>query len=180
MDLEPVNPPKGATLLAALMVLSVCPSVDGYSFQQGWPSTMVVSWCPLSWVSFVDGKTICSLRHWLELCHRSTFCPPALLYLVSDEDLGRKCLPGELPVTLASPGWAHPPLGRKREYRIPRHSWASFLPFYQLSAWLPSGLGYHSLATEQCLCLHDVLWLRGGKLITTSQIAKQTNKSPSF
>lgn len=33
----------------------------------------------LSGVSFVTGKAICNLHRWLELCHRWTFCPRALL-----------------------------------------------------------------------------------------------------
>jgi hypothetical protein len=78
--------------------------------------------------------------------------------------------------------WAHPPLGRKDnpECSSIREPY-SCLPTNCVNgvcAWLPSGLGYHSLATEQCLCPHNVLWLKEKKLITTSQIAK-INKQKS-
>lgn len=148
----------------------------------------------LIWVSFVAGKTICNLHRWLELCHRSTFCPTALFQSpmkpwgakvswISSLWTGKPTLSGP---PRPSPALPRPTLPwRQREHRMLRHSWTTFLPFQQLNAWLLSGLGCHSLATGQCLCLHDVLWLKEkkkakqNKLITASQIAK-TNKRPSF
>lgn len=108
----------------------------------------------LSGVSFVTGKAICNLHRWLELCHRSTFCPRALLQ--------SPMKPWGAKVSWTSSLWTCNPTlpGRQREHRMLRHSWTTFLPFYRLYAWLPSGLGCHSLAAEQCLCLHDVSWLK--------------------